>query len=184
MECGPIRHPIRFSERKEKDMATLTAIKFSTPEGAEKMLDKIQSLHQQGLIKLEDAAVVTWPVGRKSPKTRQVTSIASRAGKSALDGAFWGMLFGLIFFTLFSGFAVGAAVGALYGAMRDYGIDDGFIKETREKITEGTSALFLMTSEAVVDKVVEHLKGEQMELIASNLTVEQEKNLRAMFAVE
>jgi uncharacterized membrane protein len=29
------------------------------------------------------------------------------------------------------------------------------IKQTREKVTEGTSALFLLTSSAVLDKVVE-----------------------------
>jgi uncharacterized membrane protein len=41
-----------------------------------------------------------------------------------------------------------------------------------------------MTSGAVVDKVVEQLKGEQMELIASNLTAEQEQQLKAAFATE
>jgi uncharacterized membrane protein len=30
--------------------------------------------------------------------------------------------------------------------MADYGIDDNFIKQTCEKVTEGTSALFLLTS--------------------------------------
>lgn len=162
-------------------MATLTVLKFPTPAGAEGMLEKIQSLQKQQLIKIEDAAIVTWPVGKKAPKTRQLTNLA---GISALDGAFWGMLFGLIFTVPFFGLAMGAAFGALAGGMVDYGIDDDFIKKTREKVTEGTSALFLMTSGAVVDKVVEQLKGEQMELIASNLTAEQEQQLKAAFASE
>jgi uncharacterized membrane protein len=68
--------------------------------------------------------------------------------------------------------------------MADYGISDEFIKTTREKVTEGTSALFLMTSDAVKDKVVEELKGYKFELIASNLTKEQEDQLRAAFAEE
>jgi uncharacterized membrane protein len=162
-------------------MTALTVLKFPNPEGAGKMLEKIQSLQKQQLIKIEDAAIVSWPAGRKSPKTKQLVNLA---GMGALDGAFWGMLFGLIFFIPFFGLAVGAAFGALGGAMRDYGIDDEFIKKTREKVTEGTSALFLMTSGAVVDKVVEQLKGEQMELIASNLTAEQEQQLKAAFATE
>jgi uncharacterized membrane protein len=64
---------------------------------------------------------------------------------------FWGMLLGFIFATPLFGMAVGAAFGALSRAFRDYGIDDDFIKRVRSQVTEGTSALFLMTSEAVMD---------------------------------
>ena len=162
-------------------MATLTALKFSTPEGAGQMLDKIQSLQKMQLIKLQDAAIVTWPTGKKQPKTKQLNNLA---GVGALEGAFWGMLFGLIFFVPFFGLAVGAAMGALGGKMADYGIDDNFIKQTRAKVTEGTSALFLMTTGAVQDKIIEQLKGMQFELIASNLTKEQEDQLKAAFAAE
>jgi uncharacterized membrane protein len=91
------------------------------------------------------------------------------------------MLFGLIFFVPFFGMAIGAAMGALSGKMADYGIDDDFIKSTREKVTEGTSALFLLSSDAVQDKVLTELKGLEFELIASNLTEEEENELRAAF---
>jgi len=90
----------------------------------------------------------------------------------------------MIFFVPFFGLAVGAAMGAISGKMADYGIDDDFIKEVREQVTEGTSALFLLTSDAVQDKVAEELKGEQFELIASNLTKEQEEELMATFSAE
>ena len=162
-------------------MATLTVFKFSTPEGAAGMLEKVTSLQKIELIKIQDAAIVTWPVGKKSPKTKQLVDLA---GVGALQGAFWGMLFGLIFFVPFFGLAIGAAFGALGGKMADYGISDDFIKQTREKVTEGTSALFLMTSDAVKDKVVDELKGLEFELIASNLTKEQEEQLMAAFAEE
>ncbi len=162
-------------------MATLTVLKFPTVDGAEKMLSKIQSLQKAELIKIQDAAIVTWPVGKKSPKTKQLVNMA---GMGAMQGAFWGMLFGMIFFVPFFGLAVGAAMGALSGKMADYGISDEFIKTTREKVTEGTSALFLMTIDAVQDKVLAELKGYDFELIASNLTKEQEDQLRAAFAEE
>jgi uncharacterized membrane protein len=162
-------------------MATLTVFKFSTPEGAAQMEAKILSLQKMELIKVQDAAIVTWPVGKKSPKTKQLVNMA---GMGAMQGAFWGMLFGLIFFIPFFGLAVGAAFGALGGAMADYGISDEFIKKTRDQVTEGTSALFLMTSDAVQDKVLQELKGYDFELIASNLTKEQEDQLRAAFAAE
>jgi uncharacterized membrane protein len=162
-------------------MATLTVLKFPTVDGAEKMLSKVQSMQKAELIKVQDAAIVSWPEGKKAPKTKQLVNMA---GLGAMQGAFWGMLFGLIFFVPFFGLAVGAAFGALGGAMADYGISDDFIKKTREKVTEGTSALFLMTSDAVQDKVADELKGYDFEIIASNLTKEQEDQLRAAFAAE
>jgi len=162
-------------------MATLTALKFETPDGAEQMLDKIKQLQKMELLKLQDAAIVTWPQGKKSPKTKQLVNMA---GAGAMQGAFWGMLFGLIFFVPFFGLAIGAAMGALSGKMSDYGISDDFIKKVREQVTEGTSALFLLTSDAVQDKVLAELKGFKFELVASNLTAEQEEQLKAAFAEE
>ena len=123
-------------------MATLTALKFDTADGAEKSLALIKSLTRQHLITLHDAAIVTWPSGKKKPKTQQLTSMA---GVGAMQGAFWGMLFGLIFFVPFLGLAVGAAMGALAGSFADIGIDDNFFKSIRDQVTEGTSALFLLT---------------------------------------
>ena len=162
-------------------MATLTVLKFETSDGAAQMLDKIKSIQKMQLLKLQDAAIVSWPQGKKAPKTKQLVSMA---GVGALDGAFWGMLFGLLFFVPFFGLAIGAAMGALGGKMTDYGIDDDFIKQVREQVTVGTSALFLLTEGAVRDKVAEELKGEKFELIASNLTKEQEEELMAAFSAE
>ncbi len=161
-------------------MATITVLKFKTADGAEKTLDLIKRLAKQKLINLHDAAIVTWPEGSKRPKTKQLVSLA---GAGALDGAFWGMLFGLIFFMPFFGMAIGAAMGALAGKFSDYGIDDDFIESVRQEVTEGTSALFLMTSDAVVDKVADAFEGIEFELIASNLTREQEEQLRETFGV-
>ncbi len=81
--------------------------------------------------------------------------------------------------------AVGAAMGALSGRFNDYGISDDFIKNIRARVTEGTSAVFLLTSGAVKDKVVEAAKSlPKFELISSNLSDEQEASLRAAFSGE
>ena len=164
-------------------MATITAFKFDTPDGAEQMLDLVKDLSKQQLITLQDAAIVTWSQGKKKPKTKQLESLA---GSGALGGAFWGMLFGLIFFIPFFGMAVGAAIGALVGKFSDYGIDDDFIKSVSAKVTEGTSALFLMTSEAVLDNVSDAVKakGWKFEILSTNLSKEQEDQLQADFGAE
>ncbi len=164
-------------------MTTLTAIKFNTPDGAEQVSGMLQDLQRQKLIIVHDAAVVSWPQGKKKPRTHQLHNLASIG---ALDGAFWGMLFGLLFFVPLFGMAIGAAVGAFSGAFADVGIDDTFIKEVQSNVTEGTSALFLLTSNAVMDRVMEAVRaqGLQPELIASNLSQADEEKLRAAFAAE
>ena len=133
------------------------------------------------MIKIQDEAIVTWSAGKKTPKTN---ALVNPAGVGALQSAFWGMVLGLIFFVPFFGLAVRAAMGALSDTMPDYGIRDDSIKQTREQVTAGTSALFQMTTDAVQDKVVEELKGHEFELIASKLTTEQEHQLRVPFAAE
>jgi uncharacterized membrane protein len=160
-------------------MASLTVFKFPTTEGAEQVLSTLESLQKQQLITVLDAATVVWPEGKKKPRTRQLYNLA---GMGAMSGAFWGMLFGLIFLIPFFGALVGATMGALSGAMADVGIDDKFIKEVREKVTPGTSALFLMSSGAVLDRVSAALQGQSFELIASNLSAEQEAKLMEYFS--
>jgi uncharacterized membrane protein len=162
-------------------MATLSVLKFETPEGAGQMEQTLLALQKQQLITVQDAAIVTWKKGAKGPKTQQLHSLA---GQGAMMGAFWGMLFGLLFFVPFFGLAVGAAMGALSGKFADYGIDDNFIKQTREKVTEGTSALFLLTNGAVVDKIVEAFKGQTFEILSTNLPKDKEAELRAAFGAE
>jgi uncharacterized membrane protein len=162
-------------------MTTLTVLKFDTAKGAENELEIIENLSKKQLIELQDAAIVTWPVGKKKPKTKHLTDLA---GIGAQSGAFWGMLFGLIFFIPLLGLVAGTVIGALSGSMTHIGIDEDFIKSIRSKVTEGTSALFLMTSDAVEDKVVEAMKQTKFELIASNLSKEEEDKLRATFAEE
>lgn len=164
-------------------MATITAFKFETPDGAQQMLDLVQELAKGQLITLQDAAIVTWPQGKNKPKTKQLESLT---GAGALSGAFWGMLFGLIFFIPFLGMAIGAAMGALAGKFSDYGINDSFIKSVGQKVTEGTSALFLMTSGAVMDKVTDAVKekGWKFEILSTNLSKEQEDKLREDFGAE
>ncbi len=133
-------------------MSTLSVWRFDSPEGAENAVGTLKGLATQQLVTIHDAATVSWPSEAKKPKTRQLHDLA---GSGALGGAFWGMLFGLLFLVPLLGVAIGAAAGALIGKFSDVGIDDDFIKRTRDEITPGTSALFVLTSDAVRDRVQE-----------------------------
>jgi uncharacterized membrane protein len=163
-------------------MATLTIWRFNTPDGADTAARTLAGLAKSELIAVHDAAVVSWPEGRGKPKLRQLHNLA---GTGALTGAFWGMLFGLIFLVPLLGAAVGAAAGAVSGSLVDVGIDDKLIQRIRGEIAPGTSALFVLSSDAVVDRVRDAFAGQDMpELIFTNLSKDQEDALRAVFAEE
>jgi uncharacterized membrane protein len=128
-------------------MATLTVWKFTTAEGAEAAAQTLQRLTTQELIRVHDAAIVTWPEGKKKPRTRQLNNL------------------------------VGAS-----GMLTDTGIDDGFINRVRDEVTPGTSALFVLTSGAVLDRVQEAFAGQDMHLVHTNLSRDQEEKLLSAFA--
>jgi uncharacterized membrane protein len=162
-------------------MATMTVWKFPTANGAAIAEETLKDLQRKELIQIHDAAIVTYPEGAKKPKTRQLSGLA---GAGALGGAFWGMLFGLIFFIPLLGMAIGAGMGALAGSMSDVGIDDSFIRRMRDEIQPGTSALFVLSSGAVIDKVRDAFAGQDMTLVETNLSHEQEAKLREVFSEE
>ena len=162
-------------------MSSLTVWKFPTPFGADAALERLKGLEAQHLITVQDAAVVSWEPGKSKPKTRQMHDTTARG---ALGGGFWGLLFGLIFFVPLLGLAIGAAAGALTGSLVDVGISDKFIKEVRDKVTPGTSALFLLSTDAVLDRVAAEFAATGAELISTNMSEEQESRLRAAFQQE
>lgn len=160
-------------------MATLTVWKFPTADGAEQAVRTLERLQGEQLIQVHDGATVSWPADKKKPQTRQLHNLK---GAGALGGAFWGLLFGLIFFVPIFGLAVGAAAGALGGSMANVGIDNDFIERVRQQITPGSSALFALTSDAVIDRVRSAFADSNAELLETNLSSEEEARLRDAFA--
>ena len=160
-------------------VATLTVWGYDSTEGAQQAADILADLERAHQVVVQDAAVVAWEVGKRKPHTHQLTDTTA-AG--ALSGGFWGLLFGLIFFVPLLGAAIGAATGAITGSLTDIGIDDGFINRVRDQVTPGTSALFVLTSEAVVDRIHDAFAGgPHGELIHTDLSAEQEAALREIF---
>ncbi len=159
--------------------STIVVLKFDTPEGADEGLAIAAQLQKEHLLEIQDVATVTWPKGKKRPKTRH----GQGACGGAWYGAFWGMLIGWIFFVPFLGAAWGAAMGALSASWSDYGIGKDFIENVRGKVTEGTSSLFLLVGQVTEDRVVEAFKAApQFEIISTNLSQEQEEKLKNAFS--
>lgn len=162
-------------------MAHLTVWKFNKPDGASQALRTLKELQDEGLIGIQDGAIVEWPEGKRKPKTRQLDDVR---GEWALHGGFWGFFFGLVFFMPVLGLAIGAGGGALAGTLRDVGIDDDFIKQIRTAVTPGTSALFLLSSGAVEQPIRQRFIGTHAELLYTDVGPEQEAKLREAFEEE
>ncbi len=159
-------------------MATLTVWRFDAPDTAQDAMSRLDELQKKGILRVGDAATISWPDDREAPRIRQAINTT---GAGALGGAFWGLLAGFIFFVPLLGAAVGAAAGAISGALTDIGIDDRFIKDMREEVTRGTSALVLLADSSAPDKVHDELRDLSPRLITSNLSHDQESRLRELF---
>ena len=159
-------------------MATLTAFRFDSVDGADNALGVIPMLQEQQLLAILDAALVSWPKGKNRPSTRQVVL---PTGPQLLDGTFWGMLFGLIFFVPVLDTGRREEMERLTSALSDVGIDEDFIYQLRSKLTEGTSALLVLSRDALMDKINDASKGKKPDLIAINLRRDEEMKLRNLF---
>ena len=159
-------------------MATLSAWRFDSADGASEATEKLEHLIEVGQIEVHDAAIVVWPADKKKPKTVHLNHLAARG---SLSGGFLGLLFGLVFFVPLIGVAIGAALGAMSGALVDTGVGEDFIDAVREHVTPGTSALFVLSDNAVVDKVAEAFEELHPHLVTTNLSHEQEAKLRDAF---
>ncbi len=163
-------------------MSSLVVLRFDDMNGAEAMRDRMYHFQKRELITLEDAAVVV----RNKKGRAKVKQAHSLVGAGAVGGAFWGMLIGLLFFAPWLGLLAGAASGAIAGKFGDIGIDDDFIKEVRDAIEPGNSALFLLSRDGNLERIEDELSDfeYEFEIIETNLSPEDETNLRETFAAE
>jgi uncharacterized membrane protein len=158
---------------------TLTVWRFETPDGADAGLANLRTLAEAGRAAVDDAALVSWPAGRRTPRTRELGSIT---GPGGLWHGFWGMLLGLIFLTPLAGPAFGAAAGAVAGSLGDFGVADDFVKRVRDSITPGTSAIFILSTRASAGRIADALGRLGAEALRTELSVEQEQRLRDALA--
>jgi uncharacterized membrane protein len=164
-------------------MATLTVWKFDSADGAANAVRTLKRFHTQQLVQLQDAASVSWP---EDATRASITPLYSLVGPGTFGGPLWGTLFALVFLTPMLGLAIAAGFGSLVAPVSDVGIDEPLIKQLREKLTRGNSALLLLTTSAVSDAVLEEMKLEpgHADVIETNLTREQEARLRRTFPSE
>ena len=154
----------------------VTVLMFDDEVGAENMLDNVQTWQEQGLFEVIDAVVAV----RGLSKDVDIRQTKRFAGKYAGWGTGVGLLAGMLLGGPIGGMAVGAAIGGISGAMKDYGIDDKFIKQVSEGIRPNTSALFLMTTGGMEheEQLLAELRPYRARLASTSLDDEMAQKLR------
>jgi uncharacterized membrane protein len=132
-------------------MSALTAWRFAGTEGADDAVLRLKQLDAQELIDLEDVAVIRWPQYAGQPAAQE--HVTDEGGK----------------------------VSAIAKKLRKAAIDSSMVESVKGDMMPGTSALVLLTSGAVIDTIAQAFQGQPMELIRSDLSVQQQDQVRAAF---
>ncbi len=159
-------------------MATFTAWKFTDVDGAERAVETLRQVWREGLIKVEDYAVVEWPATADKPDVKYETRDEWRATGW---GAMWGALFGTLFFLPLVGAAAGAVIGLVHKKMAGIGITQEQLDTIGREVTPGTSALFVVATDAEFDRLAERFRGQHAHLMSTNLVGADADDVRRAF---
>ena len=143
---------------------------FQDEDGAKAALKQLKSAKRQGLIKIDDAAVIRKDEkGKLHIKETADMSTGRGAGIGAVIGGVVGLLAGPV------GVALGAGAGAALGGVAAHG-DAGFKDERLEKIGEGlepgTSAIVAVVEHKWVAAVQAQLEEEAADVMAQQLSAD------------
>jgi uncharacterized membrane protein len=160
-------------ETGEQPVSRIVVIGFDSDEDARAALQTLRGVEKQGGIKFEDTAIVSMDAEGKV-RVKNEASAATEVG--AVVGGIIGGLAVVVFPV--AGIAIGAAMGAGIGAATGKGVPGEFVKEIKEQLTPGTSALFLQIQEANADMSIAALRQYHGRVIQTSLDDEVEEALR------
>lgn len=155
-------------------MSELVVVCYDDRFKAEEVRMSLLKMQREYLVDLEDAVVAT-----KDDKGKvKLHQLINLTASGAVSGGFWGTLIGLIFLNPLLGVAVGAGTGAIVGALSDVGINDKFMKQLAEGMTNNSSMLFVLIRKMTADKVLDELKGTGGKVIQTSLSHDDESRLQ------
>ena len=156
-------------------MRKLIAVTYDTEFKAEEVRLDFIKMQKSYLVSLEDAVIA-----EKKPNGKiKLHQMYNLTASGAVGGGFWGIPGMIVGVPIMLGLVVGAGAGAVAGALSDVGINDDFMKQLAEKLTPGTSALFVLVDSDLTDKVLDALRGTGGTVLQSSLSHEDEAKLQA-----
>ena len=152
----------------------LIVLAFDTMEDADKVHEALVQAKKQGLIQIDDAAVV---VKDQEGKVHVKNQVSRGTWLSTGVGGALGLIIGGILFPI-GGLVMGLAGGALMGRLLDMGVDSKFVKQVGEEIKPGTSALFILGSHGDPTTSLAILRQYKGRVLQTTLSTEAEENIR------
>lgn len=155
-------------------MATLSVLRFSTTDGATIAIDALLALNDAGRFQPRDVAMVSWKPGERVPDLKRAGALRPQA---PMGPGFWSLLCSHLFCLPAAAAAAGLAAGGAYCSLADLGIRDDFLQTIRERLTPGMSALFVLSDDANVDRLIRLLDSLPFTVASTNLSTRQLEGL-------
>jgi uncharacterized membrane protein len=130
---------------------TTTAWRFNGTEGADAAVLRLKQLDAQEVMDVQDITVLRWPQYASGPQVQEHVTDE------------------------------GSKASSLAKRIRKAGIDGALLQAVKDDMQLGTSALVVLSADAAIDSVAKAFEGQAMELIRSDLSVQQEDALRTAF---
>jgi uncharacterized membrane protein len=131
---------------------TTTAWRFNGTEGADDAVGALKQLDTQELINLQDVTVLRWPQYALAPQMQEhVTAEGSKMSSFVQK------------------------------KLKHEMIDSSMIESVKSDMMPGTSVLVVLSSDTAIDKVANAFRGRQIQLIRSDLSVQEQDQIRAAF---
>jgi uncharacterized membrane protein len=156
----------------------LIVVVFDRLEDARTAMRTIRQLEREGLVQLEDSAIVE---RAEDGKVRVKNELSGATEMGAAVGALIGAV--ITFFFPVVGMVVGGTVGALVGSMLRTGVEKDFVEEVKRQLSPGRSALFLVIRHADADALVAAMRPFKGEVLQATLPSDVEEELREALAV-
>jgi uncharacterized membrane protein len=153
-------------------MSELVAITFDDAEQGPAALRSIRALEHDGMIHIEDTAVIVKDANGK-------VKVHNEASSGTEIGAVVGGILGGALFLLFpvAGIVAGAVAGGLIGRAAKPGVDGKFVKEVSEDLPAGGSALFVLSRDDDPGMLIGALRQYKGRIRQTTLDEEAEKAL-------
>jgi uncharacterized membrane protein len=149
---------------------------FQDPNGASAALEELKQAKKQGLIKIEDAAIL---VKDADGKLRIKETADMGGGKGAVIGGVLGGVVGLLAGPIGWAALGGAVIGGLVAKSHDGGFSDARLKQIGDSLKPNTSAIIAVIDHVWVAEVERQMQQAGAETVTASLSADIAKQLAA-----
>jgi uncharacterized membrane protein len=148
---------------------------FKDQTAARKALEALKAAQKDGVIKIDDAAVL-----EKDPEGKlTIKESGLGVGKSAAVGGVLGAAIGILAGPIGWAAVGGAAIGALAAKLRDSGFQDARLKQIGDALTPGSSAIIAVVEHTWVAQVEKVMAEDAVTVATESIAADIGEQLKA-----